>query len=141
MKGKGHPYGALTLEANQVKLFIRNLEPTYKHLRFTPFENFITLRNVCMLVEEDLARKTSTKATTKWKNNYCNKGKKHSGSISKEVHGLNHYTEYTPIGTTYAKALGRLLLKGMIDLPLIKPEMESTQKSKNWDLNKYCKYH
>jgi len=56
MEGKGHPYSEPT---DQVRLFIRNLYATYKqHLRFTPIENFMTLRNVGMLLEEELARET-----------------------------------------------------------------------------------
>lgn len=40
-------------EANQVRLFMRSLQPTYRqHMWFTPFKNFTALRNVGMLVEE-----------------------------------------------------------------------------------------
>jgi len=39
-------------------------------LKITPFENFITLRNVGMLMEEVLAKETPTKANNTWKGNY-----------------------------------------------------------------------
>ena len=108
------------LEADQVRLFIRNLQPTYrKHLRFTHFENFTTSRNVGMLVEEELAREAPTKAGNNLKSNNQNKDKKTSGSTRKEVHALNHYTEYTLIGATYTWALERLLARGKIDLPKV----------------------
>ena len=45
-------------------------------------------------------------------------GNKDNGSISEEVHALDYYTEYTPIGTTYTQALERLLSKSNIDLLL-----------------------
>ena len=43
-------------KANRVRLFIRSVQPPYReHLRFIPFENFRTLKNAGMLVEEELA--------------------------------------------------------------------------------------
>ena len=52
-------------EANKVRLFIRNVQPTYKHpLRFMPFRNFIALRNVGLAIEEELSRETPTKTSS-----------------------------------------------------------------------------
>jgi len=51
--------------ADRVTLFIKNLQPTYKqHLRFTPFENFATNKNIGMLVEDELAREMPKNATS-----------------------------------------------------------------------------
>jgi len=56
-------------------------------------------------------------------------------------HTLDHYTGYTPIGTTYTQILEHLLSKCEIDLWPIRLEIENTLKCKNWDQNKYYKYH
>lgn len=98
-------------------------------------ENFSTMSNVAMLVEEELAMETHAK--TGWKGNYQNKDKMASGSSNKEVHVINHYMEYTPIRTTYTHALGCLLAKRKIDLPKIKPETEVTRRRKYFDLTNY----
>jgi len=58
-------------EAEQVRLFIRNLQPTCRqHLLFMPFENFIALRNLGTLPEEELARDTHAKIGSNCKGNY-----------------------------------------------------------------------
>ena len=75
---------------NKVRMFIKNLQHMYKqHLTFIPFENFITLRHVSMLVEEELAWETSTITTNTWKDNYHNKDKKENSSTSKEAPALD----------------------------------------------------
>ena len=76
-----------------------------------------------MLIKEEVAGEAPTKAASNYKNNQWNKVKKDSGSTSKEVHALNRYTEYNPIGTIYTQDLGRLLGKGKIDIPKVKPEI------------------
>lgn len=86
-------------------------------------------------MEEKLARETSATVTNNEKDN-----KRHV-FIRKEVHTLDCCTKYAPIGSTYSQALECLLSKGMIDLQPIKLVIKNTQKSKNLDLNKYCKYH
>ena len=84
-------------EVDQVRLLIRNLQPTYRqHLQFTLIDNFFTLRNVGMLIVEELARETHAKAG--WKNNSQNKEKKTGSSSNKEVHAINFYMKYTPTG-------------------------------------------
>ena len=57
-------------------------------------------------------------------------------SGSKEVHVVNHISEYTPIGTTYAQALEWLLAKGKINLPKIKPDIKSLRECKYFDPRK-----
>jgi len=53
------------LEADQVRLFIKNLQSTYRqHMQLTSFEDFSTLQNAGMQVEEDLARKHPRKPLT-----------------------------------------------------------------------------
>jgi len=52
-----------------------------------------------MIVEEELITEVPTKIGSNWKGNYQNKDRK--ASNFKEVHTVNHYTEYTPIGTAY----------------------------------------
>ncbi|KAJ8435405.1 hypothetical protein Cgig2_009656 [Carnegiea gigantea] len=95
-----------------------------QHLKFTPFKNCPTLRNVGMLVKEEVVRETTTKTTNNVKSIYHNREKKDNGFISEEVHGLKYF-----------------LSKNMMNLMLIKPKMGSTWKFKNYDPNKYCKYH
>ena len=57
-------------EADQVRSFIRNLQPTYRqHMLFMPFENFTTLRNTGMLLEEKLAMETPVKTGSNRKGN------------------------------------------------------------------------
>ena len=105
------------LKIDQVGMLIKNLQPIYKqHLRFIPLRNTITLRNVGMLVEEELAIEMLTKVISSWKNNYHNRDKKDNGSISEEVYALNHYIEYTLIETIYTQALERLLSMSKISL-------------------------
>jgi len=44
-------------KANQVRLFIRSLKPTYKtHLKFTPFYHSPAIRNIGMLIKERLSK-------------------------------------------------------------------------------------
>ncbi|KAJ8421320.1 hypothetical protein Cgig2_030575 [Carnegiea gigantea] len=121
MGGKACPYYGPTFEGISSKAVYqedRNLEPM----------------NVDILVEEELAKETPTKATNIWKGNYNNRDKKDNGSIRKEVYALDRYTEYTSIGTTCTQALECLLSNGRIDLLPIKLEIESTWKPKSWDL-------
>ena len=64
MRAKGTHMVDQPSEADQIRLFIRNLQPTYmQHLKFMASENFTTLGNIGMLVEEDLPRETFTIAT------------------------------------------------------------------------------
>ncbi|KAJ8421321.1 hypothetical protein Cgig2_030576 [Carnegiea gigantea] len=90
---------------------------------------------------QTLLRETSTKSANSWKGNYQNRDKKDNDSTSKEAHALERYIKYSPIGIMCTQALERLLSKGTINFPLIRPDMETTWKPKNWDLNKYCTYH
>ena len=65
------------LEANQVRLFIRNLLPTWRqHMRLIPFETFIALKNAGMLLEDELTREALTKTGGNRKGNYQNMDKK-----------------------------------------------------------------
>jgi len=81
-------------KVDQVRLFINNPQPTcIQHWRFMPFENFTTLRNIGMLVEEELAREIPTKDTNTQKGKYQNRGKKDNGFISKELHVVDRYTD------------------------------------------------
>ena len=43
---------------------------------FTPFENFTTLRDVDMLIEEKLSTETPAKGGSNWESNYQNIDKK-----------------------------------------------------------------
>jgi len=80
------------LESNQVRLFIRNFQPTYgQHLQFMPFENFTALRNIGMILKEELAREVSAKIGSNWKGNFQNSDKKDNDFTSKEVHVLDWY--------------------------------------------------
>ena len=89
-----------SFQIDQVRLFIRSHQPSYyQHLRFTPFESFIALRNLDMLVEEELSKEVSAKTGNKWRNNHQNKDKE--ASSPKEVHAVNRITEYTSMRTTY----------------------------------------
>ena len=72
-------------------------------MRFTPFESFVTLQKVGMMVEEELAREAPTKAGSNQKGSYQSKDKK-AGSY-KEVHAINHWIEYTLTRTTYIQKL------------------------------------
>ncbi|KAJ8422699.1 hypothetical protein Cgig2_031933 [Carnegiea gigantea] len=111
-------------KVGQLRSFIKNLQPTYReHLRFTPFENFITLSNVSMLVEEKLAQEVPTKVTNNSKGNNQNRDKKNNGSKSEEVYFLNSYIKYILIRTTYTQALEHLLSKCKIDPLSIKAEI------------------
>ena len=58
-----------------------------------------------MLMEEEVAGETPVRATNNWKGNYQNKDTNDNSFICKEAHALNHYIEYTLIGTTYTQAL------------------------------------
>ncbi|KAJ8437738.1 hypothetical protein Cgig2_009453 [Carnegiea gigantea] len=134
MEGKAAHVVDQPLEANRLTLFIKGLQPTHRqHLRFAPFENFKTLKNVGMLAEEKLAREMPIKGTNNWRGKYQNRDKKDNGSTSKEVHALDHYTKYTLIGTTYTKALECLPSQCKINLIPIRPKTGNTRKSKNWD--------
>ena len=64
-----------------------------------------------MLVEEKLGKEMPIKVANNWKTNYQNRDKEDNGFISKEACALDCYVEYTPIGTTYTKALEHLLSK------------------------------
>ena len=91
-------------EVDQVRLFIRNLRPTYRqHLWLTRFEIFITQRNIGTLVEE-LARKTPIMVTIR-KTSTITRIKRLVDLCGKEVHAINRYTEYTPIKASYTQAL------------------------------------
>jgi len=60
MEVEGCLHDGSTFRADQVRVFI--IQPTYRqHLHFMPFKNFTTLRNVGMLLEEELAREASAK--------------------------------------------------------------------------------
>ena len=54
-----------------------------------------------MLLEEELAREASAKIGSYQKSNYQNVDKKDKGLTSQEVHALDYYTKYIPIGTTH----------------------------------------
>ena len=69
-------------------------------MRFTPLENFVILRSVCMQLEEELDREAPVKTGSNSKGNYQNMNKKYKGFTSKKVHGLDCYTEYILIGIT-----------------------------------------
>jgi len=61
-------------ETDYIRLFIRNLQPTYnKHLRFTPFKNFVTFISLGMLMKKEMAKEMPKKASRSWKNNYHSK--------------------------------------------------------------------
>ena len=64
-------------EVDQLRLFIRNLQLTYKqHLKFTPFDNFASLKKGGMLIEEELLKKTIAKIGSNLESNHQNKDKK-----------------------------------------------------------------
>ncbi|KAJ8431969.1 hypothetical protein Cgig2_026995 [Carnegiea gigantea] len=75
--------------------------------------------------------KEPSKIGSSRKGNYQNKDKKASCSSNIEVQEINCYTEYTPIKTTYMQALDRLLAKGKINLPEIKPETKLIMEELN----------
>jgi len=68
-------------------------------MRFTPFENLTALRNIGVLLEEELFREAPIKAGSNWKGNHQNMDKKYKGDTSKKVHALDCYIEYFFIGT------------------------------------------
>jgi len=79
-----------------------------------------------MLVEEELAKETFTKATSNYMNNHYNRDEKDNGSTSKKLHALDNYIECTPIGITYTQAVDHLLSKHKIDLLSIGAKTKST---------------
>ena len=83
-----------------------------------------------MMIEEELSQEAPAKTGSNWKSNYQNKDKK--ASSSKEVRAIHHFIEYILMGTTYTQALERLLIKGKIKVPKIKPKTNALRQYKTF---------
>lgn len=128
-------------------MIIQGLKPAYQHyLEFANISTTPDLKRMGIMAEKKIAaNKTSYNSNTSWKPNHQPKNAKATSFSSQEtskgaeVSAVNKYKKYTPLAIAYTEALERLLEKGLVRLPEIKPEPEI--KSKNWDGAKHCKYH
>ena len=81
--------------------FIENIQPTYRQYpNVTQFQSLTTLRNIGMVVEDELARKTSIKARNASKGNDQNRDKKTKAPQVRR-YLLQIGIEYIPIGTAH----------------------------------------
>ncbi|KAJ8422214.1 hypothetical protein Cgig2_032931 [Carnegiea gigantea] len=85
--------------------------------------------------EEEISKEAPTKTGSNLKRNHQNKDKK--ANSSKKAHAIHHFTENTPVGTTYTQALKQLLVKGKINLPEIKAEIEAFRRGNGTYLFSY----